>query len=160
MPKSEFQFSDFLLEVSDSSKDFVLTIHKMMEDASYKIKLELKANGFLVSYSEPKTKKSILNFVFRKNGMYIRIYGNNCNAYADLLHRLPENIVTQIDKSGDCSRLLDPQKCNSRCALGYDFSIGGKRYQKCRLVCFFLFVDAESIPYLLELVEKEMQERA
>jgi len=160
MPKSELQFSDFLLEVPDSNKDFVLTINKMMEDANYKIKLEQKANGFLVSYSEPKTKKSILNFVFRKNGMYIRIYGNHCNTYADLLNRLPENIVRQIDKSGDCSRMLDPQKCNSRCALGYDFYIGSKRYQKCRLVCFFLYVDTESIPYLQEIVEKEMQMRA
>ena len=160
MSKSEFQFCDFLLDVHDDYKDFVTTVNEMLEKNNYKIKIESKASGFLVSYSHVKTKKSILNFAFRKQGLFTRIYGTHCNNYADLLNRLPQNMVDQIDKSGNCSRMLDPQACNSRCAMGYDFYIRDKHYQKCRIVCFFLHVNHESIPYLLEIIEREQQERA
>ncbi|MCL2592822.1 MAG: hypothetical protein FWD82_05595 [Defluviitaleaceae bacterium] len=160
MAKTEYQFSDFLTDVSDGNKDFVIAVHEMLTKDNYKFKIESKASGFLVSYAHPKTKHSILNFAFRKNGMYIRLYGANCNNYAELLNRLPKSMIAQIDKSGNCSRMLNPQACNSRCAMGYDFYIGENHYQKCRIVCFFLLVDGESIPFLLEMVEREKQARA
>jgi len=49
MPKSEFQFSDFFLEVPDKNKDFVTQIHKLLTSDNYNIKIESKASGFLVS---------------------------------------------------------------------------------------------------------------
>ena len=159
MPKSEFQFSDFFLEVPDKSKDFVAEIHKLLTSDGYNIKIESKASGFLVSYAHPKTKHSILNFVFRKKGIYIRLYGANCNKYLDVLNRLPQSMVGQMQKAGDCPRLLGIEKCNSRCALGYDFKIGDIHFQKCRIACFFLLVDDESTQFLLEMVQREKQER-
>jgi len=158
MPKSEYQFADFLMNVDDRYKDFVITVHEMLA-ANYKAKIELKASGFLVSYIHNKTKRSILNFVFRKNGIYIRIYGENCNDYVNVLNRLPNNIVKQIEGAGVCKRLVDPGACNSKCGMGYDFHIGDNHYQKCRNSCFYLYVDDESIPHLLELVESESRSR-
>ena len=159
MAKSEFQFSDFFLEVPDNYKDFVNQIHELLTNDHYKIKIESKASGFLVSYAHPKTKHSILNFAFRKNGLYLRLYGANCNKYLDILENLPQSMITQMQKAGDCPRLLGEEKCNSRCAMGYDFKIGDMHFQKCRIVCFFLLVDDESAPLLLEMVKREKQER-
>ena len=155
----DYQFSDFLVDVSDDCKDFAAAIHEMLTGDNYKLKIESKASGFLVTYAHPKTKKSILNFVFRKKGLYIRLYGEHHSSYHDVLNRLPESMVSEIEKSGVCKRLVDPQACNSRCPMGYDFTIGDKHFQKCRLSCFMLHVNNESIPLLLEMVGREKIER-
>ena len=160
MPKSEFQFSDFFLEVPDENKDFVSTVHELFTNDGYKIKIEPKPIGYMLTYLHPKTKHSLLNFVFRKNGMYIRLYGANCNSYQDVLDRLPQSMVAQMKKAGDCPRLLGQDKCSSKCAMGYDFTIGDTRFQKCRIACFFLQVDEESMPFLLEMAQREKSERA
>ena len=159
MPKSTFQYSDFFLEVPDNNKDFVTEIHDLLTNDNYKLKIEPKAIGYMATYAHPKTKHSILNFVFRKNGLYIRLYGANCNSYQDVLDRLPQSMITQMQKAGDCPRLLGQEKCNSRCAQGYDFKIDDIHFQKCRIVCFLLLVDDESTPFLLEMVKREKQER-
>ena len=159
MAKIDYQFADFLMAVSDSNKDFVTQIHETLTQDGYKIKIEPKAIGFLIIYAHPKNKRSILNFVFRKSGMYIRLYGENCNKYADVLNRLPDSMVKQIEKSSMCKRFTDPQACYPSCPAGYDFFIGEKHFQKCRLFCFLLLVDGESAPLLLEMVEREKEER-
>ena len=159
MPKSQLEFSDFFIEVPDSNKDFVSTIHELFTNDGYKLKLEPKPIGCMATYAHPKTKHSILNFVFRKNGLYIRLYGANCTKYQDVLDSLPHSMIAQMQKAGDCPRLLGQDKCSPRCAMGYDFTIGDTRFQKCRIACFFLHVDDESMPFLLEMVRREKQER-
>lgn len=159
MGKTTYQFEDFLNDVNNDYQGFVKDVHELLLQDNYKIKIEAKASGLMVSYSHPKTKRTILNFVFRKKGLLVRIYADHCNNYADVLNRLPERIVRQIEKVGICKRLIDSQSCNSKCAMGYDFHIGENHYQKCRYNCFLLEVDFESIPFLLELIERESKER-
>jgi len=159
MEKLKYQFEDFLMTVSDDYKDFVITVHEMLLRDNYKIKIESKKNGFLVSYSHPKTKRVIMNFLFRKKGLLIRVYAENCAKYPDVLNSLPERIVDQIAGATVCKKLVNPQDCWEKCVMGYDFYIGGNHYQKCRYDCFQLDVDSESIPFLLELIESENKER-
>ena len=159
MVKTEYQFEDFLANVSDECKDFVKQVHEMLSQDNYTVKIEQKASGFFVSYLQPKNKRSILNFLFRKKGLLIGIYGDNCNKYAELLDKLPENMVKQIDKGGVCKRLIDPTTCNSRCVMGYDFYVSDKHYQKCRNSCFYFGVDLEGIPLLIDIIKSESEER-
>ena len=159
MAKSTFQYSDFFLEVPDKNKDFVTEIHELLTNSEYKLKIEPKAIGYMATYSHPKTKHSLLNFVFRKTGLHIRLYGNNYSKYQDILDILPQSMIAQMQKAGDCPRLLGESKCMPKCAMGYDFKIGGTHFQKCRIGCFFLLVDDESTPLLLEMVKREKQER-
>jgi hypothetical protein len=159
MAKSEYQFEDFLANVSEDNKDFVKKVHESLTRDDYKINVESKASGFFASYSHLKTKRSIMNFLFRKKGLLVRIYGDNCGEYAYLLNKLPDNIVKQIDKTGVCKRLINPQDCNAKCVMGYDFYIGDKHYQKCRNSRFCLEVDSESIPFLTEMIENESKAR-
>jgi hypothetical protein len=159
MVKAEYVFEDFLESVDKDFKDFVGKVHGALLKNDYKPKIESKASGLFISYAHPKTKRSILNFLFRKKGLLVRIYGDNCNKYEDLINRLPENMVKQIDKAGVCKRLVDPQACNSKCALGYGFYIGEKRYQKCRNSSFYFDVDVESAPFLLRMIEGEIAGR-
>ncbi|MCL2456175.1 MAG: hypothetical protein FWD19_01345 [Defluviitaleaceae bacterium] len=159
MEKKDYRFEDFFEDVNDKDKDFVSKVHELLTRDDCKIKVELKATGFFASYSHPTTKRSILNFAFRKKGLMVRIYGDNCNKYEDVLNRLPEKMVKQIEKAGVCKRILDPKTCNPKCVMGYDFKIGKNKFQKCRNSCFFFEVDAESVSFLLELIESEKNSR-
>jgi hypothetical protein len=155
-----YQFEDFLSEVGVDNREFVANIHAMLAQDGYKCKIELKASGFFVSYSHPKTKRSMLNFLFRKNGLFTRIYADNVIRYADFLNRLPEKMEKEINKAPVCKRLINPEDCNLKCITGYDFSVKDNRYRKCRYQCFQFSVNPDSRPVLISFIEKERKERA
>jgi len=162
MPKAKYQFEDFLTTVNDNCKGFVTTVHEMLLEDSYKPKIQVtKSTGFQLAYFQPKIKAAagiILIFFVRNNKLMIRIYGSNHKAYLNVLNRLPESMVNQIDNADDCKKFIDPQRCWTGC-MGYDFNIRDKRYQKCIVNCFQLAIDSESIPYLLEIIKSEGRER-
>ena len=155
----EIQFEDFFSEVSANNKEFVANINETLSKDGYKTKIESKASGLFMSYSHPRTKKVFFNVFFRKNGLFARIYADNFGKYPNFLDNLSENMVKEIGKSPTCKRLIDPTTCNQKCMMGYDFYVRGNNYKKCRMSCFQFSVNSESIPVLVEFVEKERKER-
>ena len=149
------QFDDFLLAVEPVHRDFVQSVHGVLQDADYKLKIEEKAAGNFAAYVHPKTKRSALNLFFRKKGLMVRIYPESLIAYADILNALPKAMADAIDKAPDCKRLLSPDDCNPKCATGYDFTVGGKRFRKCRFMCFQFSVTEESKPVLTAWIKRE-----
>ena len=162
MSRAKYQLEDFVILVNDDYKDFVNIIHEMLLQEGYKFKIQTtKSYGLHISYSQPKIKtvKGIIVYLLVRDGkLMIRINADNHDKYPDVLNRLPENIVSQIDKADTCMKSIDPQKCWQGC-IGYDFHIGSRHYQKCLVNCFLLDVDSESIPFLIELIECESKER-
>jgi hypothetical protein len=159
MEKQEFTFRDFLADVNKDYRNFVNDIDKALTQEGYRIKVESKASGMFVSYSHPKTKRSMLNFLFRKKALVVRLYADNTGKYAGFINSLPESMEKEIAKSSVCKRLVNPADCNPKCAGGYDFSVRKNNYQKCRYSCFQFEVNQESIPVLLEFAELERNER-
>lgn len=159
MAKSEYQFDDFLSEVTSDFKEFVTAIHESLIGDGYKLKVESKASGFFTSYSHPKTKRSLVNFFFRKKGLYTRIYVDNISKHSDFLNSLSDTMKKEITKSPVCKRLVNPVECNPKCIMGYDFSIDDNHYQKCRYSCFQFYVNPESVPVIIEFVELERKDR-
>ena len=157
--KETFTDEDFLNEVSSENKKFVTNIHEALLNDGYKFKVESKASGFFIGYTHPKTKRSLLNFFFRKKGFFVRLYADNFGKYANFLKSLPDEMVKEIEKSPVCKRLINPDDCNSKCIKGYDFQIENNHFQKCRYSCFQFTVNSETIPVLSEFIEKEMNER-
>ena len=158
MEKVVYSFEDFWADVDPQYRDFVNTIHEALQKIC-KVKVESKANGFFVSYAHIKSKRSLLNFLFRKKGLMVRIYGDNIGKYGDFIDLLPEKMEKEIGKANLCRRLVNPEDCNPKCALGYDFSIRGKRYQKCRYNCFQFEVTPESVPVINEFLAQEQKAR-
>ena len=155
----QYQFEDFLNGVDPAHKKFVIKTHESLLKDSYKVKIESKANGMFVSYSHPKTKRSMLNFLFRKANLMTRLYADNFARYTDLINRLPEKMEKEIAKAPLCKQFINPDECNPKCIKGYDFFIGKNHYQKCRYNCFQFAVNSESIPVLVEFIESERKER-
>ena len=163
MSKKKYEFEDFLEEVgflewvNDDDKKFIIETHKMLLQKDCKVKItSSKTNPFLLAYTQKR--KGVLSFYLRKKGLKIRINVNNLEKYPDVLNVLPEEMVSQIDKSGACKNMIG-QKCWEGC-FGYDFHIGETHYQKCRFNCFQFDVEEESIPVLLKLLESELNARS
>ncbi len=161
MPSKErIPFDRFLQDVSPANLDFVLELHRMLEGLGYSHRIEQAKSGLVVSYETPKTKKVLLNYLFRKTGLLMRLYGDHVPAYVEVVQALPPAMVEAIGAHPDCKRLKNPADCNSRCPMGYAFEAHGKLFQKCRYHCFLFPVDESTKPSLTTMVEKETAARA
>jgi len=162
MSKTDYQFSDFLGflgQVADDCMGFVIDVHDRLIKVGCKVKItSTKAYPYQLAYTMPNSRKGILNFYLRKKGLKIRITIVDPAIHADVLNRLPEHMVHQIDKKNACRKLVDGSECLDTC-IGFDFHIGETHYQKCRFYCFQFDVDAESMPFFLGLLEREIAER-
>jgi len=160
MPKQVIPFSDFLVAAGASHEAFINQLHIYLQKNDCVWKIREAANGYVVSYIHKPSKRTVANYVFRKKIPMLRIYADNVSSYADIVAQLPAAMKDAIKKGGDCSRLSDPNACNSRCLKGFDFILDGERQQKCRChMNFTFFMDDESEPHLLEIMEREMRAR-
>ena len=161
MENSELRYDDFFVSVNDDYKDFVNTVKERVFEEGYTIiKMgSSKTNLYTVAFIQPKTRRGIANFYLRKRSFKMTISAKNCAKYPDVFSSLPEKMVVQIGKANPCLNLTDPGKCMDKCA-GYEFNIGETLYQKCRFGCFQFDVNAENIPFLMDILETELKERA
>ena len=157
MAQAKITFEQFIEAVDTDNKPFVQDLHTYLLSKGCKVAFEEKKSGYLASYKVGKPQRALLNFVFRKNGMLTRIYGENISIYPDFLNTLPKEMVEHIANAGVCKRLVSGD-CNPKCT-GYDFMIGGERYQKCRYNCFEFLMTDESRPYIKAFVENELTGR-
>jgi hypothetical protein len=159
MAQEKLSFEQFLEAVDNIyQRDFAQHLHDYMLASGCKATFEAKKTGLLGSYKHTKTKKSVINVLLKKHGLLVRIYGGNANEYLDFLNTLPEEMVRSIDSAGECKRLVHGT-CSPKCS-GYDVTIGGKRFQKCRYSGFEFLVTEVSGPYIKSFVEHEIKERA
>ena len=158
MAEEKMSFEQFWESTDESSQAFVQDLHSYMLANGCKGTFEQKKSGPFASYKHIKSKKSILNLLRRKKGTLVRIYGENTGEYHDVLNTLPEEMLAAIGKAGICKRLVE-NTCSPKCT-GYDFTIGGERYQKCRYGCFEFLITKTSIPYIKSFVEGETKARA
>lgn len=160
MAKEEIKFNDFLVSVEPDNQDFIRDLHDYLVDNDCKEKIESKSSGYFVTYAHGKTKKSVINLLFRKKGLIIRIYGENVGKYLGFINSLPPDMVKAINKAGVCKRLVNPDACNPRCTTGYDFVINGLRYQKCKNSCFQFDINSKNNPFIRTFCENEVTARA
>lgn len=153
---SDTEFVEFLETLDGGNRDFVIDIDKFLLENGCKREIKIAKSGHLVSYIFKETKKTLVNFVCRKTGVKIRIYPVNVNKYEDFLDTLPAKMKKGIEKSSDCKRLLNPDACNPKCAMGYDFHMDSEHYQKCRNMAFMHDLNDENNAYIKTFLEKEI----
>ena len=151
-------FNDFLATVEPENRDFAAQMHEFLTEQGYTQKIDTAKNGYVVSYNDTEGKV-LVNFVFRKSGLVIRIYGNNISSYEDFLAALPQEMMKKVEKSPICRRLWDPTKCNSRCQMGYTFTLSDKEYRSCRFSCFMFKINDDNNPSIMDFIKKEMSYR-
>jgi hypothetical protein len=157
--KAVYQFEDFLQGIEREYMEFTLIMHESLADDGYKVKIEPKPKGLFVSYAHPKTRRSILNLFMQKDSLMFRIYADNLSNYENLLEGATEKMENEIKKAHECKRLAKTGECNPKCVMGYDFTLRGARYLKCRYSCFQFEVSKENSNILTNLIERERKER-
>ena len=150
----KYTFQDYLSSVDDENKNFVSELHEELTKLGCKIDVKLAKSGYVVTYN--LNKKAVVNFVFRKKGMFARIYANHVLQYMDVLDTLPETMVQTIREAPVCKRLIDPATCNQRCPMGYDIVLKGEHLQKCRNSAFMFVLSEESRPFIKTLLLNEV----
>jgi hypothetical protein len=151
-------FEQFLKAIDEGSQSFIQDLHNYLTSNDCKVTVEEKKSGLFASYKHVKSKKVIANLLFRKIGPLVRIYGENANKYLDFLNTLPQEMVQAIGSAAICKRLVH-NTCSLKCS-GYDVTIGGERFQKCRYSGFEFPVTKGNNPFIKSFVENELKQRA
>ena len=148
-------YDDFL-EITGASKNLVEDINDFLLNSGCKRESKTAKRGFTVSYLFQNTKKTLATFVCRKTGIKIKIFPQRLNEYVEFLDTLPEKMKKEITKASVCKRLVNPNDCNPKCVMGYDFIMDKKRYQKCRYMAFMPSINEESLPYIKKFLQNEL----
>ena len=135
----EDKFNLFMGTVDDCFRNFVSQINDYLIGQGCNCEIKSAKSGYVVSYTLGKPKRTLATFVCRKTGMKLRIY--------------PEH----IQKASVCKRLVNPNDCNPRCAMGYTFEMDGEQYQKCRYMAFMPTLSAENNPYIKLFLKNELE---
>lgn len=151
----EHTFNDFINTVDEEFKDIAKEIHQSFLNHGCICEVKEAKSGFVVSYTFTKTV--LANIITRKSGMKLRIYPNHIQNYDSFLDTLPEKAKKEIKKASVCKRLINPDDCNPKCKMGYTFTMDGELYKKCRYMAFQFTLNKENNPYILQLINHEIE---
>ncbi len=147
---------DEFLETTGSNRNLVEDINDFLLNNNCKREIKAAKSGFTVSYLLQDTKKTLATFVCRKAGIKIRIFPQRLNEYMEFLDTLPVKMKKEIVKASVCKRLINPDDCNPKCVMGYDFFLDKEHYQKCRYMAFMPSVTEENTPYIKTFLQHEL----
>lgn len=154
-----YSYEDFLQTVELGNKSFVEKLHEKFIQNHCKLEVKEAKQGYVVTYSYMREKKRIalMNYVFRKSGMMVRIYARHISKYESVLDALPESMKNDVKKGLDCKRLNGTSECSPTCTAGYDFIMDGVNYKKCKNSAFFWNVCPETMEYIERVVVNELK---
>ena len=76
------------------------SLHENLVNANFKAEIKEAASGYVVSYIHIPSKRTVINYVFRKKGIIIRIYADNVPRYMEILDTWPNTMKDFIKKAG------------------------------------------------------------
>lgn len=93
-------YDDFIETVEEANLAFVNDLHLMFLKNGCKLEIKEAKQGYVVTYIYTKDKKKIalMNYVFRKTGMMVRIYARHIYMYQELLDLLPQEMKKNVVK--------------------------------------------------------------
>lgn len=150
-------FMQFLNDVAFENRSFVIELDNYLTEKGCKRTIKTAKSGFVTSYSTPKSGKTLLNYVFRKSGVKIRIYAQNIGSYSAILSDFSAEMKKDIIKAGDCKK-LNGLKCSPTCMGGYAFIMDGFEYKKCKNMAFFHTIKEENYSFITKLIHSELGE--
>ena len=149
-------FMGFLNDVPLESQEFVLELDTFLKEKGCRRTIKEAKSGFVTSYSLPGSGRTLLNYVFRKTGLKIRVYAQHVGKYSLILSDFPLSMKRDIIKAGDCKK-LNGLNCTPTCSGGYSFEMDGVLYKKCKNMAFFHSMDTNNFTHIRKLIEPEIE---
>lgn len=154
MVKEKASFQAFLSAVAPEHQGFVEKLNDKLIEQGCDLVIKDVKNGYAASYQVEK--KTVMNWVFRKTGVFARIYGDNAGKYEDIIASLPADMQKKMTTSRDCKRLIDPNACSDTCVKGFVYALNGDTYRKCRNDGMFFLLTNETAEHIAGLVCAEV----
>ena len=101
VPKEKWSFEDFIRCVETGSQEFVRKMHSILSEGGCKIEVKEAKSGYVVSYRFGK--KTLINYVFRKKGLLVRIYAEHIREYICLLYTSSRAAFFLLKTLGFCA---------------------------------------------------------
>lgn len=149
-------FLHFLQDIPSEYHSFVLELDEFLIARGSKRTIKAAKSGFVTSYSSPISGRALLNYVFRKSGVKLRIYAEHIGEHPEVLDGLPDNMKSDIRKAGDCKKLTG-LTCTPTCTAGYTFVMDGQEYRKCTNMAFFHSLTAGNMEHIRKLIQAEIE---
>ena len=149
-------FIHFLQDIPAECQSFVLELDEYLTAEGCKRTIKTAKSGSVTSYSTPASGRALLNYVFRKGGVKMRIYAEHIGEHPEVLNCLPDNMKSDIKKAGDCKKLTG-FTCTPTCTAGYSFVMDGEEYRKCKNMAFFHSLNAGNMEHILKLIKAEIE---
>ncbi|MDO5601646.1 MAG: hypothetical protein Q4G07_02640 [Oscillospiraceae bacterium] len=157
MAKEKISFQAFLMAVAPEQQAFVETLHHKLLELGCDLVVKEAKSGYAASYQFEK--KTVMNWVFRKAGLFARIYGDNAGKYEEVIASLPAAMQNTMTASRNCKRLIDPTACSDTCVKGFIYDLHGETYKKCRNDGMFFLLTTETAKPIADLVCAEVTVR-
>ena len=157
MEKEKTLFKLFLSAVAPEHQTFVEKLNNKLIELGCELVIKEAKSGYVASYQ--LNKRTIMNWVFRKSGIWARIYGDNANKYESIIASLPADMQKKMMTSRDCKRLIDPTACSDTCVKGFVYVLNGEVYKKCRNDGMLFLLTDENAEQISELVCAEVTAR-
>lgn len=149
------KFMLFLNDIPAQNQEFVIELDKKLVNKGCKREIKSAKSGFVTSYLNPLSGKTLLNYVFRKTGVKMRIYAAEIRKYDATLHEFPLSMKKEIIKATDCKKLTGGT-CSPTCPGGYVFSMDEVEYKKCKNTAFFFDLNEISSTYIEKMLDAEL----
>ena len=149
-------FIRFLQDIPAEYQCFVQVLDEYLIAKGSKRTIKAARSGFVTSYSSPASGRALLNYVFRKDGVKMRIYAEHIGEHPTVLNCLPDNMKSNIKKAGNCKKLTG-LTCTPTCTGGYAFVMDGAEYRKCKNTAFFHSLTADNMEHILKLIKAEIE---
>ena len=157
MAKEKGSFTEFLSTVPLDNQVFVEELNNNLIEQGCKLVIKEARSGYTASYQ--LENKTVMNWVFRKSGIWARIYGDNASKYEKTISSLPADMQKKMMTSRDCKRLIDPTACSNTCVKGFVYVLNGDTQKKCRNDGMLFLLTNETAKHIAELVSKEVAVR-
>lgn len=152
MAEKQINYNGFLNYVPFELIEKINGLNKYLLENGHKIEIKSAARAPVVSYKHKKDKKTLFNYVFRKNTIVARLYTTYIETYQDVLKDLPENIIDVFKTASIC------RECNVRCPKGYRYTIDGVSYFVCRYN-LMIPLSHDNFEYVETLIKRESESR-
>ena len=157
MAKETGSFKEFLSAVAPEHQAFVENLNNNLIGRGCDLVIKEAKSGYAASYQ--LEKKTVMNWVFRKSGVFARIYGDNASKYEDTIASLPADMLKKMTASRDCKRLIDPNACSDTCVKGIVYTLNDETHKKCRNDGMFFLLTTETAEHIAGLVCAEVAAR-
>ena len=147
------EYQDLLpLEILET----VQNIHAELSAIGFTEEIKEAKSGPVLSYM--KDRKVLLNYVYRKSGIKVRLYAAEISAYEDCLAVLPDSMKTELKKATDCKK-LNGLTCTPTCPGGYTYTLDGELLKKCRSTAFLMTLNQKTAENIQTLILREAEQR-